>query len=301
MSLGSWEITLLRPLWLLALPGLAALWLWLARRQGGLGDWERVMDPALLAGLRAMGRVDPGTQRLASRATVLAAGLVVLALSGPALERRDAVAFRNLDGAVFVVDASPSVTESPRWPQLLTMGRFAVAALGSRPAALVVFAGDAYVAADMTHDTRQLGQTLSLIAPGTVPDPGTRPERGLGMAAGILEQGEVLAGDVILMTDGGGLGSEALSEAGRIAGLGARLSVVSLGPPGDALDALARSGGGTVFTLDQTDEIAAWIGAGARERLERQDYPLLFWADYGRWLLALALLPVLSLFRRRAA
>lgn len=292
------DLSLLRPLWLIVLPGLVVVALILRRRQVGIGDWNRVVDPALLAALRALGRVED--QAVGRRGTValIAAGLITLALAGPAIERRDAAAFRNLDGVVFVLDASPSVTESDRWPALQAMGRFGIAALGSRPAGLIVFGGDAYVATDMTGDTPQLGLTFSLIDKDTVPNPGSRPERGLELAARMLRDADVLAGDVVLLSDGGGFGPGALEQAAAIAAQGARLSVVAtLRSP--EIETLAATGGGQVFDLDQTDDLAGFVRISGRERLEKQDYPLLFRADYGRYLLILALFVVLALFRRR--
>jgi Ca-activated chloride channel homolog len=294
---GLGDIALLRPVWLLALPALAGFALLLWRRQRGAGDWARVIDPALLAALRAMGRIERAGPGAAGLAALLVAGLTALALSGPSVERRDAAAFRNLDGVVFVLDASPSATGGADWEGLRTMGRSGIAALGSRPGALVVFAGDAYVASDMTADTRQVGLTLSLVEPGTVPDPGSRPERGLRLAAEILEEAEVLAGDVVLLTDGGGVGPGVYEAAGAIAGQGARLSVVG---PDPSVAPLAEIGRGQFFALDEGNALAAFLGEDARQRLERQDYPLLFRADLGRYLLALALLPALLLFRRPA-
>ena len=45
----------LRPAWLLALPLLWGLSLWLARRHGRDGNWSRLIDPELLAGLQLEG------------------------------------------------------------------------------------------------------------------------------------------------------------------------------------------------------------------------------------------------------
>lgn len=298
MSLGA--ITLLRPLWLLALPLIGLFALWLRRRRGGLGDWERVADPALLRAMGALGKVEGKGGALPGRAALIAAGLAALALSGPAIERREALSFRNLDGVVLVVDASPSVAESDRWQQLLTAGRFGIAALGTRPAGLVVYAGDAYVATDMTRDTRQLGQTLALLSADTVPDPGSRPERGLALALRMLEEAEIVAGDVILMTDGAGLGPASLAQAEAIAARGARLSVISTQAISAETETHVAVGGGRAFGLDQTGALADWLSGEARTRLERQDYPLLFRKDLGRYLLLLALLPMLWLFRRSA-
>ncbi len=294
------EITLLRPFWLLALPVLAGYAWWLYTKPGGLGDWDRVVNPALLAAMTALGRVDGHSSRLPLAATLLVAVIAVLALAGPAVERREALSYRNLDGVVFVVDASRSVTEGADWPQVLTIGRYGLASLGTRPGGLVVYAGDAYVATDMTADLLQLGQTFSLIDPQTVPDPGTRPERGLALATTMLQEAEVIAGDVILFTDGAGFGPDTAQEAGRIADQGARLSIVSLTEATPTMHSIAAIGGGRLFSLDQANALASWLKDDGRRQLARQDYPLLFWKDLGRYLLALALIPLLVVFRRSA-
>ncbi len=296
----SWgDIILLRPLCLLALPVLAIVaWLlWL--RRGGLDGWDKAGDPDLMAAMATLGRIAPASGQEAFLAPLGTVCIVVLALAGPAVERRDTLSYRNLDGVLFLIDASDSVTADPRWPELMMMGRFGLGALGTRPGGLIVYAGDAYVAADMTLDHLQLGQTLSLIDQTTVPDKGSRPERALSLAIDLLKAGKVIAGDVVLFSDGDGLGGETLKAARLIAELGARLSVVS---PIATPDLLAHSatGGVKVFTLDDTLPFEAWLAEDARTRLERQNYPLLFWKDYGRYLLFLAIPPFLLMFRRTA-
>ncbi len=294
-------LTLLRPWWLLGLPVLIAVGWWIYTRRGGLGDWQKATDPALMRAMMALDRVDNSASRAPLLAMLSAVGVTLLALSGPAVERREALSFRNLDGVLFVVDTSASVTENARWPQMLTMGRFGIAALGTRPGGLIVFGGDAYVATDMTLDHVQLGQTLSLLDAQTVPDPGSRPERGLSIALNILREAEVIAGDVILFTDGEGLGPETLQVAAQISDAGARLSLVSLDAPAPAFETHAAAGSGMVFTLADTDVFSQWLAETARTRLEAQDFPLLFWKDMGRYLLVLALFPLLLLFRRQIA
>ena len=296
---GWGDLALLRPIWLLAVPLVLLLSVGLRRQAAGLGDWARVIDPAMLAAMRALGRVEVTGTGARGIAGLLVAGIAAVALSGPAVERREAAAFRNLDGVVFVLDVSKSVTEGADWIRVQTLGRFGIASLGTRPAGMVVYAGDAYVATDMTADTAQLGITLSLIDADTVPDPGSRPYLGLELALDMLRDSGVLAGDVVLMSDGAGIGPEAIGLAADIAGQGARLSVVV--PRRDAsVDTLAATGGGQVFDLSQIDELAQFLGRSGRERLEQQEYKLLFRADLGRFLLILALVPALLLFRRRA-
>ncbi|WP_299846695.1 vWA domain-containing protein [uncultured Roseovarius sp.] len=292
------DIALLRPTWLLLLPALVLVAVFLRRQSVGLGDWTRVIDPAMMVALRALGRVEADSTGARGMAALITAALVVLALAGPAIERREAAAFRNLDGVVFVLDASKSATEGSDWIAMQTIARYGIAALGSRPAGLVIFAGDAYVATDLTADTRQLGITLSLVDAETVPDPGSRPHLGLALARDMLQSSGVLAGDVVLISDGAGLGPEALKRASDIAGQKARLSVI-VPQTSPAAETLAAAGAGKVFNLAQIDDFAGFLGRSGRDRLEEQEYKLLFRADLGRYLLLAALIPALILFRRR--
>lgn len=295
------DVTLLRLNWLLALMPLAAFGWWVLSRRGGLGDWQRVVDPALLRAMAVLGRVDTQSSRAPLWALLGALAVILVALSGPALERRDTLSYRNLDGVLFVVDVSASVTEDARWPRMLTMGRFGLAALETRPGGLIVYGGDAYVATEMTGDHLQLGQTLSLLSSEMVPDDGSRPERALALAAQLLADAEIIAGDVVLFTDGDGLGPASLQQAAQIAAQGARLSLVSLREPPSDFATHAAVGRGAIFALDQTDAFADWIQEDARTRLEAQDYPLLFWKDLGRYVLGIALIPLLLLFRKGTA
>lgn len=295
------DVTLLRPFWLLALPGIALLALWLWRRGAGAAAWQRAARPELLAAMTALGRVTPAAGRMPLWVALSLPVIIVIALAGPAVERRDAPAFRNLDGVLFVVDVSEGVTGSQGWPDLQMTARFALGALGSRPGGLIVYAGDAYEAVDMTGDLRELGQTLSLLEAGTVPDPGARPDRALMLAAHVLRGAEVIAGDVLVFTDGSGLGPETRRAATELKAAGARLTFVALRDVSPQMQSHAALTGGQVFGADEVNALTDWLAQSARPRLERQGYPLLFWHDLGRYLLAFGLLPLLWLFRRGAA
>ncbi len=295
------SLTLLRPIWLLLLVPLAAFVFAVLSRKAGTGGWEQVARPGLLRAMEALGQVDQAPTRGPLIGVTAAAALLVLALSGPAIERRDAPSFRNLDAVVFVLDISPSVTESPAWPDTLAIGRFGIASLGTRPGALVIYGGDAYVAVDLTADHRQLGQTLSLIDSNTMPYPGSRPERGLALAHQILTQGRILTGDVILITDGGGIGFETGAPGQMIADAGARLSVIALDGVTPQLTALTEDSGGRMFERGDQVELSRFLTRDDRTVLERQAYPLLYWRDLGRWLILAAALLLLLQFRRRGA
>ncbi len=76
----------------------------------------------------------------------------------------------------------------------------------------MVFAGDAYLASQLSHDRRSLGTAMALLDGSFIPDPGSRPERGLALARASLAAAGLVTGDIPILSDGGGLGPAALDE-----------------------------------------------------------------------------------------
>lgn len=293
------DLVLLRPWWLLILPLLVGLAVIVLRRPAALGAWRAAVDPVLMAAMARIGRVPEARTGRAALLPLLAGAFVVFALAGPATERRDAPSFRNLDGVVLVMDLSPSVTGDDTIEVLRTAARVVLARLGSRPAALIVYAGDAYLAAPMTSDTTQIGLTVALLDDTIVPDPGTRPALALDRAANLLAEAEIVAGDVVLFSDGGGLDDAAIARARDLAARGARLWTVSA-LPDDGLTALAEAGGGEAFSASGASALTDAIEKGRVTRLGATDIALLYLNDLGRWLLIPALILAALLFRRSA-
>ena len=292
------DFVFLRPLALLALLPVIAVGIWMLRRPASLGTWRAAIDPELLSAMVAVGRVPQAKASVLTLFPLAAAACTVLALAGPATERRDAPAFRNLDGVILAVDVSASVTQAEVLPRLVTAGRTVLASIGSRPAALIVFSGDAYLAAPLTSDTRQIGFTLSLLEAGIVPDEGSRPALALDAAVEVLTGARIIAGDVLLLTDGDGLSEASYSAADSLAGLGANLWVVTPENPDAQARALATRGSGIAFAADQTSELISALEAGHTQRLERSDISMIYRHDLGRLFLLPALLFLILAFRR---
>lgn len=303
-------IALLRPLWLLAIPLVALLALRAAWRSAPLGDWVKAVDPALMALLARRGAV-LGGRRQANLVAALVAGLTALALTGPAVERPEASTFRNLDASVVVLDVSRSVAEGGRFKEARQAAEAAAQAAGTRSVALVVYAGDAYTAVSPTTDREAVATTLFSLDADTVPDRGSHPERGLALARRILGEANVVAADVVLISDGDGIGQAAEREAAAIRDKGWHLHALFVPagrtlPPGApkpdqaALDRLAAAGGGMSADVDAPDPVLGRVGASTAQHLAAGGYSVLAFADLGRWLLLLAALPALALFRRSA-
>ena len=297
-------IALLRPYWLLALPVIIALAVMTLRRASRPGDWQAHIQPDLMQALIAMGRLEKGSRSFTTALPFGVAGLVALALTGPAVETKSAQTFRNLDGVVFVMDVSGSVTRDATWPSVITIARSGLGVLGSKPAALVVYAGDSYLASPLTTDHAQLGQTMALLDDKTVPDRGNRPALALSEAAEVLEQASILAGDVVWISDGAGTTPDVNTAIARIKAAGARMTVVavpsSVGDqtplPRAEFDAMV--GKDNVFAPDQLRRFMDHLSRADAARLERQDLQLLLFEDMGRYLLLLALLPLMFSFRK---
>lgn len=304
------SLTLLRPLWFLAIPVVALLALRAAWRSAPLGDWGKAVDPHLMALFARRGAV-LGGRRQANLAAALAAGILALALTGPAVERPEAATFRNLDATVIVLDLSRSVTEGGRFKEARQAAQAVAEAAGTRSLALIVYAGDAYTALSPTNDRESLATTLFALDADTVPDRGSHPERGLALARRTLAEANVVAADVVLISDGDGIGQAAEREAAAIREKGWQLHALFVPaakalPPGAprpdraSLDRLATAGGGRAADIDGAQAVLDRVGASTAQHLAAGGYGVLAFADFGRWLLLLALLPALLLFRRSA-
>ncbi|MET7246433.1 vWA domain-containing protein [Methylobacterium sp. EM32] len=301
--------TLLRPWWLLALPLLALLAWRAAHRAAPLGDWVKVVEPHLMAALQARGAVRPG-RRSSQGLLVAAAALLTLGLAGPAVERRDVAGFRNLDAAIIALDLSRSVAEGGRLGEARALAQAVAEAAGTKAVAVIAYAGDAYLVATPTTDRDALSTILFALDGATVPDRGSHPARALALARRTLAEGAVVTGDVVLVSDGGGLDETASREAAALREEGHRLHTVLVTDPalppeaprpdGTGLTRLAALGGGAAGSLDAPGPVLAAISETVARHLAEGGYAVLAWRDLGRWLAGLALLPVLLLFRRSA-
>lgn len=297
------DFILLRPWWLTAIPVLVAL-AFLARRNArSLGAWNRAMDLHLMQAMRAMGRVVPGKGG-GIILPFLAAFAIILALTGPARQTREASGYRNLDAILLVVDISRSMVTDPGFPQTIVAARTLAATAGSRQIGLVVFAGDAYLASAMTTDSRALSNTLALLDAETAPDAGSDVTRALALAGQVIAEADIAFADIVLVTDGGGLSGAVIAEATRLADRDIALSVLyapaAQGGPPDAARALAKAGKGIFATVADPFPIADALTARVASALAQTDYALILMRDYGRYLLLLALLPLMLMFRRAA-
>jgi len=303
----------LRPWWLLGLVPLLGLAV-LSWRRPAFGPWGRLIGPEMLAILARLGWARGGGRDLARLWLPLAGLALVLALAGPAIPREGREAHRRLDPMLLLLDLSPSIVASPG---ALTELRSAALRLlqgnEGRPVGLLVWAADAYLVSSPTTDAAGLEGTLAVLGADTMPVAGSRPDMALTMARDLFTgsgRGPGLGGaDLVVISDGAGIGPRAEEEARRLASDGARIwgLAIDLAAPGApapdpaALQRLALAGGGISLTAPEAQDLGARIAAAAQARLVRDPASGIALHDFGPWLLALAMICLLPLWRREGA
>lgn len=318
----------LRPAWLLALPPLLALAAWFALRRSRDGAWARLIDPALLPGLR----LDGGSGGRGPWPLLgLVWALAVLALAGPAWQRETTPAFRAPNAWVLVLDLSPSMAARDLAPDRVSRARYAIddllAAVGDGQVALVAFGDDAYTVTPLTRDVATVKALLPPLSPDILPAAGDHLAPALDVAAGLLQRAGATHGQVVVLTDGFDDPAAAFAAAGRLRSQGARLRVVSVGTRAgapvpnadgsfgtdgkgatplarldpDRLRQLAASGGGDLTPLDALPDLIGRLRAAAAHTggaTLQQGVRVARWRDAGIWLLPVLLLGAALMGRR---
>lgn len=339
LGLGFGELLLLRPLWLVALLPVLLGAVLVARRPRP-GAWAGRIDAPILARLRAIGTLAPPAESTAwlARQTAwllpppqrpfLLAGLLVLALAGPARLSPGALAadqpgqprFLRGDPLVIVLDMSPSVAATPALAQAQTAAAALLQAVEGRPVALLLYAADAYLASAPSRDPASLQGLIAVLDDQTMPVSGSRPDIALAEARALFPPADRPAGglDLVLISDGAGIGPQARAEAALLAREGARLWALGVTPaagnanstkdlpaglpPPDhpALAALAAEGGGGFAPAQATGDLIARMGRAQRAALIASPSARALRQDLGPWLLLLALPLALGLARRQS-
>ncbi|MTH77981.1 VWA domain-containing protein [Paracoccus aestuariivivens] len=290
---------LLRPWWLLALPVLLLIAALVFRRPAGSGGWQTVLAPRMLAGMTALGWIDHGSKW--SRAMPLAGAVaLVLGLSGPATPKSDTPVFAQSDAVLLALDMSASVTSGNRAQALADLQAAAARIVGQlvgRPVGLILYAGEAYIAAAPTTDPAVLDSLIAVLDSQTMPDKSSNPAAALSLAQ------EMLVGtpraDLVLISDGGGISASAKAEAARLRASGVRIWALTVdGNPASDPTALQSIEPQRISPANAPEAVIA-----ALDRAGLGQDPVtraLHYRDLGPFLAALAMLPMLVRFRRRA-
>lgn len=193
----------LRPLALLALLPLAALWLILRRQDAAAPGPELQIAPHLRAAL-TIGRERRGRLR-APDLLIAAAALMTLAAAGPAWRPAPAPFVAETAPLLVALDLSPSMTGTDVAPSRLERGkqkiRDLIALRAGGRIGLVAYAGSAHLVMPLTEDPTVLLPFLEALGPGLMPEPGRSASAAAALAETLLAEEET-PGSILFVTDG---------------------------------------------------------------------------------------------------
>lgn len=319
----------LHPYWLLALPPLIALAVWLARRRGRDGAWTRLLDGELLSLLRLS---EGGVGRSPWPLIGFIWTLAVVALAGPTWQRQITPAYRAPAAWIVALEVSPSMDAGDVPPSRIARARLAIddllSAAHDARVGLVAFAGEAYTVAPLTSDVATVRNLALPLAPDLMPEAGDRLAPALEEAARLLHASPGRDRQVVVLTDGFSDPARALLAAARLHRQGMAVNLIGVGTAGgapqpdgnggfvrnaqgqvvltrldtDLLQRVATAGGGRFVSLSALPALVAHLqAAGSREMSSGMAAPhvrLASWLNDGVWLLP-ALLLLAALVARR--
>lgn len=323
------EFHFLHPYWLLALPPLIALAVWLARRRGRDGAWTRLLDGELLSLLRLS---EGGVGRSPWPLIGLIWTLAVVALAGPTWQRQITPAYRAPAAWIVALQVSPSMDAADVLPSRIARARLGIddllSAAHDARVGLVAFAGDAYTVAPLTSDVATVRNLALPLAPSLMPEAGDRLAPALEEAARLLHASPGKDRQVVVLTDGFSDPARALLAAEQLHRQGIAVNLIGVGTAGgapqpdgnggfvrnaqsqvvltrldtDLLQRVATAGGGRFVPLSALPALIAHLqDAGSREMSSGMAAPhvrLASWLNDGVWLLPPLLLLAALVARR---
>lgn len=220
-------MTLLMPLLLIpALLCLIAFFVW--RNRAG-DDWAKVMSAPVLAWLR------PAADASRFNFVWAALAIVFAALATPAIRAEDQNSYALDEGVLVVADVSKSMSLQDVSPSRIVAARSAILDIskraGARPAALIAYAGDAYLLQPFASDRRQFDAFAAALDVGLIPVEGSNLDRALSLALSVIDQSGIGHARVVLVTDGGGFDVNTPALARRFASRGHELDIAFVAAP----------------------------------------------------------------------
>ena len=283
---------LLRPLWLLALIPVAAIFSLLLRRQNPRAQWGGVIAPHLLQHLI----VQPGQGRGVSPLYLVTAGLVlgIVALSGPTWRRELPPFVEDKAPLMIVLALSTSMDQADVAPTRLERAKQKIGdLLGARAGArsgLIAYAGTAHLVMPLTDDRSVIEPFLAALATGLMPGDGKNVTSAVSLATQFLAA-EPVAGTILVVADD--LDESAIRQAaGRN---GVAMLRVAPAPSGEGMGL----GSDIVrVSVDGSDIQAIERRIETRFQAAQGDAFGMQWRDEGYWLLLPLALLCLLWFRR---
>lgn len=293
----------LRPWWLLALLlPLVGYFRFFAGLKN-VSAWEGVCDQKLLDFLLVRG----SSRQRSLVANLLFAGMAgaIVALAGPAWQKKDVPAFAPENPVMFLLNMSSDMDNTDVTPDRLTRAKYAISdllkQLGNAQSGLIVYTEEPFLISPLTEDSRVIDNLLGAVVPDIMPENGDRLNRAIDYAAARLRESGYQKGNiVVLAADVGQDFNLAMISAAAAETKGYRVSTVTVNQAGsDKLKMIAEKGGGiAVNVVSGISRLAAYLSQDTAQKLKQSRNNREIWEDAGYYLLIVPLLCALYFFRR---
>ncbi len=284
-----------------------AVWAVFSATSHSEDGWRKVIAKPVLLFLdakRDLGRRFP--------LLLIIAALIALAMSSPALQKNDQNTLQHSNGWIVVADVSRSTTADDVAPNRLAAIRDTLIKLAdksqAKPIALIIYAGDAFIAVPPAFDKSLFKSHSALLEYGVVPIDGSNLARALSLAASVITDSGFLSARVLLLSDSGGMNSSSEAAARFLAAQGHRLDVLLFGSSNSTSDtqsnlsvnvnqakSIADAGGGELIRANSLGAIALdkLDLNQAQHATQNANITALHWQNQSHWLLIFGVGPLL--------
>lgn len=270
---------LLRPYWLLGLFPLALLiWIY-SRSHTQSRNWASVIDKRLLPHLLQTTNIS--TRSIPSKSLYFISSLLIIALAGPAFEKRPQPVFKAQSALVIILDLSLSMDSTDIKPSRLSRAHFKINDILKQQkegqTALVAYAADAYVVSPLTDDANTIISQVPALETSIMPAQGSRLDIALLKAQELFINSGLTQGHIFILSDS--VNIKALDVISDLNSSGFITSVLGIGTEQGAPIAALNggfvkdsSGSIVVPKLDvRTMRHAASLGGGRYSQLTASD------------------------------
>ena len=283
---------LLRPMWLLALVPVAAIFAMLLWRQNPRAQWGRVIAPHLLAHLI----VEPGKGRGVNALYLVATGMVlgIIALSGPTWRRELPPFVEDRAPLMIVLALSTSMDQPDVAPTRLERAKQKIkdllaARTGAR-SGLIAYAGTAHLVMPLTDDRSVIEPFLAALTTGLMPGDGRNVTAALSLATQFLAA-EPVAGTILVVADD-------IDEAAIRQAAGRNTIAMLRMAPAASGEGIGLGSDIVPVSVDNSDIEAIERRIETRFQAAQGDAFGMQWRDEGYWLLIPIAFLCLLWFRR---
>ena len=248
------QFHLIRPYWLLAIfPAAIFIWLY-ARTQLQSRNWASVIDKRLLPHLLKGTTSSVNNKKPVSVALLaILSLLIIIALAGPAYEKRPQPVFKAQSALVLILDLSRSMDAGDIKPSRLSRAHFKINDILKQrkegQTALIVYAADAFTVSPLTDDADTIAAQVPALDTSIMPAQGSRLDKALEKAAELFTNAGHSKGDIIIISDS--TDNRAINKARKLKDMGYTSSVLAIGTADGA--PINANGGG--FVKDKSGAI----------------------------------------------